>query len=104
MLHHRRQGDRERRRDFRNSQLAFARQAVENGAPRRIGERRKGKVELLGFIVNHVVKYWVASGKCQALGRGRNGAGAGPPDGVRVRPIAAFSQGERRWLRERLRW
>ena len=73
MLHHRRQGDGERRRNFRNSQLAFARQAVENGASRRIGERRKGQVELLGLIVNHVVKYWVASGKCQALGRARNG-------------------------------
>jgi hypothetical protein len=51
-----------------------------------------------------VVKYWVAGCKCQALERARNRAGAGPPDGVRLRPIAAFSQGERRWLRERLRW
>ena len=57
MLHHRRQRHRETSRDLRYRQLLLARQAIENGAPRRVCERGEGEIELGLAIVNHVVKY-----------------------------------------------
>jgi len=56
MLHHRRQGHRERSGDLGHGQLRLTRQAIDDGAPRRVGERREGKIELGVAIVNHVVK------------------------------------------------
>ena len=64
MLHHRRQRDGERRRDLGHRQSLGARQPIEDGPPRRVGERREGLVELGIRIVNHVVKYCLA---CAAL-------------------------------------
>jgi hypothetical protein len=57
MLHHRRQRHRERCRNLGDGQLRLPRQAVDDGAPRRVGERSKGQIELGIAIVNHVVKY-----------------------------------------------
>lgn len=57
MLHHRRQRHRERSRDLAHSQSVLARQAIDDGAPRRVGKRRERAVELGVAIVNHVVKY-----------------------------------------------
>jgi hypothetical protein len=57
VLHHRRQRHREGRRNLGDGQLRLPRKAVEDGAPRRVGERSKGQIELGSAIVNHVVKY-----------------------------------------------
>jgi len=42
VLDHRRERDRERRRNLRDGQFALARKAIDDGAPRWIGERREG--------------------------------------------------------------
>ena len=67
MLHDGGQGNRERRGDLRYRQLGLIRQAIDDGAPRRIGERREGEIELCVSIVNHVVKYCIARDECQVL-------------------------------------
>jgi hypothetical protein len=58
MLHHRRQRHRKRRGNLRHRQLVLAREAIEDGSPRRVGERGEGKIEPDLVIVNHLVKYW----------------------------------------------
>ena len=44
----------------------FFAQPREQGAPRRVGERREGAIEVRSEIVNHMVKYRAALGGCQA--------------------------------------
>ena len=39
------------------AEFASLRQPIDDGAPRRIGQRGEGKVEGFAVIVNHVVKY-----------------------------------------------
>ena len=91
MLDHRRERDRKRRRNLQDRQFALARQAIDDSAPRWSGERREGKAEALGIIVNHVVKYCAS---------GANVKGSHPaialvrrmPDGGRLRPTRQQSR------------
>jgi len=59
VLHDTRQRERERLGETAHRQTVLASKSRENGAPRRIGEGRKGEIELgVGLsIVNHMVKY-----------------------------------------------
>jgi hypothetical protein len=57
VLHDGRQGDRETPGNLGHRQLGLAREAIDDGAPRRVGERREGKIELGATKLNHVVKY-----------------------------------------------
>jgi len=66
MLHDGRQGDRETLGDLGHRQLGLAREAIDDGAPGRVGQRREGKIELGATKLNHVVKYCGAGRRSQA--------------------------------------
>jgi len=55
MLHDRRQRHRERLREHANREFVVLREARQQRAPRRVGERRERAVEGGVFILNHTV-------------------------------------------------
>lgn len=57
MLHDRGQGHRERFRQFADGDAIASFQFGQQRAPRRIGDSGKDAVQLVGRIVNHMVKY-----------------------------------------------
>ena len=57
VLHDRRQRDLERRRDLGHREFGLIRQTIDDRAPRRVRERREGKIKLVAAKLNHVVKY-----------------------------------------------
>ncbi len=57
VLHDGRQGDRETPGDLGHRKFRLIRQAIDDGAPGRVGERREGQIELGALKLNHVVKY-----------------------------------------------
>ena len=65
MLHDGRQRNRKGRGNLGHRQLWLVCQAIDDRAPRGVGERREGKIELRVTIVNHTVKYRVAHSQCQ---------------------------------------
>ena len=69
VLHHRRQRHGERCGDLCDRQLAFAREAIEDGAAGRVGQRGKRHVEPSVLIVNHTVKYRASQRRCQETQR-----------------------------------
>jgi len=65
VLHHSGQRNRERCGNLGHRQLRLVRQAIDNRAPRRVGERREGEIEPGALKVNHVVKYHAARRRSQ---------------------------------------
>jgi hypothetical protein len=59
VLHDRRKRDLKRRGDLGHRQLRLVRKAIDDRAPRGVGERREGKIELGAAKLNHTVKYGI---------------------------------------------